>query len=124
MPWDTDIDVQVSEDSMHFLASYYNMTEHRFKLPGIKEGRTYLMEVNPHYVNRTPADWMNVIDARWIDTTSGLFIDITSVRKDYDARKKGQKGALMCKDRHKYFVRFPPINFYGLFPFQSDGMSC
>lgn len=90
---------------MHFLAKYYNMTEYHFKLHGVRGGRTYLLEINPHFVNRTTDDWMNVIDARWIDTSSGLFVDITSVRKDFEARKKGHLGALMCKDRHRYLVR-------------------
>lgn len=104
MPWDTDIDVQVSETTMYFLAKYYNMTEHHFNVPGEPKGRTFLLEINPNFVNRTPEDKLNVIDARWIDTSSGLFIDMTSVRKDYDARQKGNKGALMCKDRHRFNV--------------------
>lgn len=114
MPWDTDIDVQVSETTMYFLAKYYNMTEHHFNVPTepSSKGRTFLLEINPNFVNRTPEDKLNVIDARWIDTSSGLFIDITSVRKDYDARKKGNKGALMCKDRHRYNVR---LQLSGLF---------
>ncbi|KAK2740352.1 hypothetical protein FQN55_008933 [Onygenales sp. PD_40] len=114
MPWDTDLDVQVSETTMHFLAKYYNMTEHHFKLPGVHKGRTYLLEINPHFVIRTQDDWQNVIDARWIDTSSGLFIDITSVRKDYEARKKGRQGALMCKDRHAYLEQdiFPLRDSY------------
>ncbi|KAI5293971.1 hypothetical protein KEM55_006825, partial [Ascosphaera atra] len=64
--------------------------------------RKFLLEINPNFVHRTKKDIQNVIDARWIDMSSGLFIDITSVRKDYEARAKGQKGALMCKDYHRY----------------------
>ncbi|OJJ47703.1 hypothetical protein ASPZODRAFT_131258 [Penicilliopsis zonata CBS 506.65] len=101
-PWDSDLDVQISEPTIHFLAEYYNMTEHHFNLPGVEGGRTYLLEINPHYVVRTTADWRNVIDARWIDTSSGLFIDITAVRKDDDRRRAGRKGAMMCKDKHRY----------------------
>ncbi|KKZ60093.1 hypothetical protein EMCG_00784 [[Emmonsia] crescens] len=114
LPWDTDIDAQVSEGTMHFLAKYYNMTEYHFKLHGVRGGRTYLLEINPHFVNRTTDDWMNVIDARWIDTSSGLFVDITSVREDFEARKKGHLGALMCKDRHKYLEQdiFPLRDSY------------
>lgn len=47
---------------------------------------------------------MNVIDARWIDTSSGMFIDITTVRKDDEARKRGRLSALICKDGHQYDV--------------------
>jgi hypothetical protein len=105
MPWDSDIDVQVSETTLHFMAKYYNMTEHHFKLPDVPGGRTYLMEINPNFVARTREDRMNVIDARWIDTSSGIFIDITAVRKDYEARDRGEEGALMCKDSHRFNVR-------------------
>lgn len=103
-PWDSDLDVQVSEATIHFLAEYYNMTEHHFKLPGVPGGRTYLLEINPHYVIRSTEDTNNMIDARWIDTSSGLFIDITAVRKDDEKRNEGNPGALMCKDGHRYDV--------------------
>lgn len=103
MPWDSDIDVQVSEATMHFLANHYNMTEHSFKLEGVEKERKFLLEINPQFVVRH-GDPANVIDARWIDMSSGLFIDITCVRKDYEERDKGNKGALMSKDRHKYNV--------------------
>lgn len=101
-PWDNDLDVQISEPTIHFLAEYYNMTEHHFDLPEVEGGRTYLLEINPNYVVRSTKDQLNVIDARWIDMSSGLFIDITAVRKDDARRASGQKGALMCKDRHHY----------------------
>lgn len=35
---------------------------------------------------------------------TGLFIDITAVRANETARKRGVKGALKCKDRHEYTV--------------------
>lgn len=104
LPWDSDIDVQVSEPTIAFLAKYYNMTEYRYTLPGVKGGRTYLLEINPHYVYRDQADTLNVIDARWIDTENGLFIDISTVRPDLKKREEGIEGALMVKDRHHYLV--------------------
>lgn len=98
-PWDNDLDVQISEPTIHFLADYYNMTEHHFEIPdGEAEGRKYLLEINQHYAVKDTRDRLNVIDARWIDMSSGLFIDITAVRKD---EVKGS-GWLMCKDRHTY----------------------
>lgn len=102
MPWDSDLDVQVSETTLHFLAQYYNMTEYHFDVPGVPDGRTFLLEINPNFVSRTFEDKANKIDARWIDTDSGLFIDITCVRKDYEERAKGNKGALFSKDKHRY----------------------
>lgn len=104
LPWDSDLDVQVSESTIHFLAKYYNMTEHHYKLSHVPEGRIYLLEINPHYVLRVTEDKLNVIDARWIDTDTGLFIDITTVRKNFTAINDGVHGALMCKDTHHYLV--------------------
>ncbi|KAF7719900.1 Uncharacterized protein PECH_004204 [Penicillium ucsense] len=101
-PWDNDLDVQISEPTIHFLADYYNMTQHHFDIPGVSGGRTYLLEINPHYVVRSTQDRLNVIDGRWIDTSSGLFIDITAVRKDDEQRQRGNTEALMCKDHHRY----------------------
>ncbi|EAW08345.1 putative mannosylphosphorylation protein (Mnn4) [Aspergillus clavatus NRRL 1] len=113
-PWDNDLDVQITEPTIHFLAKYYNMTDHHFDLPGVEGGRTYLLEINPQFVVRTSEDEDNVIDARWIDKSSGLFIDITAVRKDDEAREKGQPGALMCKDLHRFDESeiFPLRNSY------------
>ena len=45
----------------------------------LEEGKKYLLEVNPHYTDTSTSDKHNVIDARWIDTATGLFIDITTV---------------------------------------------
>lgn len=94
MPWDSDIDVQVSASTIHFLASYYNMTVHTF------HGRDYMLEINPQYLNGSMADELNTIDGRYIDTETGLFIDITTVRP-----KEGASGLLICKDTHEYDVR-------------------
>ena len=105
LPWDSDLDVQVHEATITFLAKYYNMTEYHFTLPDIPGGRNYLLEINPHYTIRGPQDKLNVIDARWVDTDTGLFIDISTVRKNYTAIAEGTKGALMCKDKHHYLVR-------------------
>lgn len=110
LPWDSDLDLQVSEQTIAFLADYYNMTEYHFRLPANKKGRTYLFEVNPGYNVRKTEDKLNVIDARWIDTDTGLFIDISTVRADRIARAHGVKGALMCKDKHRYLVRFLPMS--------------
>lgn len=105
LPWDTDLDVQVSEASMHYLASYYNMTIFHYKTPRIPEGRDYMLEINPHYVNREQSDELNVIDARWIDTESGLFIDITTAR--YNLTHPAGADMLVCKDGHEYRVCGP-----------------
>lgn len=109
MPWDSDVDVQMSMKSMDHLAKYYNMTMHHFKLPGISDGRDYMLEINPHYTNDSTTDDMNVIDGRWVDTETGLFIDITTLRHNLTAQAEGHEGYMMCKDRHHY-------NFSDIFP--------
>lgn len=104
LPWDTDVDVQVSVPTISMLAKYYNMTEYRYQLPNGKEG-TYLLEINPNYVNGAVSDRYNRIDGRWIDTDHGLFIDISTVRPDEKKRAEGVEGALLVKDTHHYLVR-------------------
>lgn len=90
------------------------MTEYHYLLPGIPKGRTYLLEINPHFVIRDQADKLNVIDARWIDTSNGLFIDVSTVRPDKVKREQGIADALMVKDRHHYLERdiFPLRDSY------------
>lgn len=97
LPWDSDLDMQVSEASMFFLASYYNMTTFRYQTARIPEGREYMLEVNSHFVDGSMDDELNVIDARWVDMQSGLFIDITTARKSAD-----MEGVLYCKDGHQF----------------------
>lgn len=96
LPWDSDLDMQVSETSMKFLADYYNMTIFRYTTPRIPKGREYMLEINPNYA-KGMGDWLNVIDGRWIDMESGLFIDITTARKNTEL-----EGWLYCKDGHTY----------------------
>jgi hypothetical protein len=109
MPWDSDIDVQVSESAIAFLAAYYNMTVHTFQDIDSeeKEERKYLLEVNPRYKNDSVEDTFNVIDARWIDTMTGLYIDITALRVDRTPAKRRSSRSppqtpLYCKDKHHY----------------------
>ena len=88
----------VSEKSIHHLASYYNMTMHHFKFPGAGLSRDFLLEINSHYMNGSE-DKLNMIDGRWIDTDSGLYIDITTLRTNHAALALGMKGAMMVKDK-------------------------
>lgn len=87
---------------MQYLAAYYNMTVFHYKTPRIPEGRDYMLEINPYYVIRDKSDTLNKIDARWVDTTSGLFIDITTAR--YNESHPEGEGMLVCKDGHEYRV--------------------
>lgn len=99
MPWDSDIDVQMTNTTVHMLASYYNMTVHTFYI-GDGEKRDYMLEVNPKYRDPSYGDFLNVIDARWIDIETGLFIDITAVRPH-----QTKKGIMCSKDQHEEKVQ-------------------
>jgi hypothetical protein len=77
------------------------MTVHRYADPAISKKREFLLEVNPNFVNRSRLDRHNVIDARWVDTSTGLFIDITVVARNYSHPIEGM---LSCKDGHDYIV--------------------
>lgn len=105
MPWDTDLDVMVSEQAMEHLASYYNMTIHHHRYDDGQSGRDYMLEINPHFRNTSEADKYNRIDARWVDTKTGLFIDITTLHRNVSAEAEGKVGAMMSKDRHHYDVK-------------------
>ena len=107
MPWDSDMDVMVTESSIYYLAAYYNMTTFWFKT-GYKRGKDYLLEVNPNYSNREQTDVHNRIDARWIDTETGLFIDITAAR--YNLTHPQGEGMMTCKDGHEFRVRLAPAS--------------
>ncbi|KAG9699886.1 hypothetical protein KCU95_g1172, partial [Aureobasidium melanogenum] len=113
MPWDSDVDVQMTEKSMGHLSDFYNMTVHHYKLPGFPEGRDYMLEINPHWRNISTTDKLNVIDARWIDMSNGLFIDITTLHHNKTAEALGIEGAMMCKDRHHF-------NFTDIFPLRES----
>lgn len=106
MPWDSDVDVQVTEATMYYLAAYYNMSVFHYNTPRIPDGRDYMLEINPHYINRERADRLNVIDARWIDTETGLFIDITTAR--YNISHPEGEGMMSCKDGHEFRVFLCP----------------
>jgi hypothetical protein len=93
----------ITESSIYYLAAYYNMTTFWFKTPGYKQGKNYLLDINPNYKNREQTDIENRIDARWIDTETGLFIDITAAR--YNITHPQGEGMMSCKDGHEFRVR-------------------
>lgn len=76
--------------TVEFLAKYYNMTIHTY------DKQDYLLEVNPGYTNSSYSDLMNVIDARWINYQTGLFIDITAIRPH-----ETKENILCSKDQHE-----------------------
>jgi hypothetical protein len=62
--------------------------------------REYLLDVNPWAAWRDRGPGHNVIDARWIDTHNGLYIDITALSE----LNPDEPGIWECKNSHKYYV--------------------
>ena len=91
MPWDDDLDVQVSFQSLVSLARYnqtlvVDLTDDTT----FSGGHLYFLDVNPHFTNRSHGDGENAIDARFIDVDSGMYVDITalSIGQDFNAAEK------------------------------------
>ena len=117
LPWDSDVDVQMTVSTVSFLAGFYNMTVHNYcgaddahgvvgvegegRVGGRREKRgpvkQYMLEINPGWTDGRFEDRLNVIDGRWIDMETGLFIDITAVR----VLPGSQGKVLASKDRHQ-----------------------
>jgi hypothetical protein len=105
MPFDFDLDTQVSASTLSYLADNLNMTMHNYTTnapDGSVSHRQYLLDVNPFHVERLTGNGQNLIDARWIDTHNGLFIDITGLSETLPAQ---QPGVWSCKNSHRYHTR-------------------
>lgn len=101
LPWDWDIDTQVSGSSLAYLGEHLNRTIHNYTHtesdPHVT--REYLLDVNPHSVDRERGDGLNIIDARWIDIRNGLYIDITGLSETLPDE---MPGVWSCKNFHRY----------------------
>ncbi len=106
MPWDYDLDVQVSAETLFYLAENFNRTMHEYRYVDETTGReatkTYLLDVNPNHSQRSRLNGQNVIDARWIDTSNGMFIDITGLA---EREPEAHPGVWSCKNYHRYRTR-------------------
>lgn len=101
LPWDWDLDVQMSADTLTMIGDRYNMTRHKYvSKDGLVE-REYLLDVNPWIWQRVRGDGMNVIDARWVDVRNGLYIDITGIA---ETQPDSMPNILNCKNYHRYHV--------------------
>jgi len=103
MPWDYDVDVQVSGATMGEMVRR-GLNGSFWSYPDESEGttvdkRTYLLDINPHWSQLERGKGLNVIDARWIDTQTGMFVDITVLM---EREPKKMPGVWSCKNRHYY----------------------
>ena len=105
LPWDWDIDTQVSGPTLTYLAQTFNNSIYDYSsrdsdpdLEPIVE-RQYLLDVNPAIVERDRGNGNNIIDARWIDIRNGLYIDVTGLS---ETEPVDQPGVWTCKNYHHY----------------------
>ena len=82
LPWDSDIDVIVTMETLNLLARNFNQTlivDYSSK-DGFQSAATgFLIDINPAYYSRVKGDGNNVIDGRLIDINTGLYLDITAL---------------------------------------------
>ena len=107
LPWDWDIDTQMSSSTLEYIGTHMNHSFHTYTAASSESHnrsvtRTYLLDVNPHAVERERGDGFNIIDARWIDVHNGLYIDITGLSETHP---DVQPGIWSCKNLHRYRVR-------------------
>ena len=113
LPWDWDIDTQVSIATLEYLAENHNNTIYTYTSDKDIEinpvtqkkgplSRQYHLDINPaiHIRHRNKGD--NIIDARWIDKQNGLYIDITGLA---ETDPKEAPGIWSCKNYHRYKTR-------------------
>jgi LicD family len=99
LPWDWDLDTQVSGSTLDYMAKHYNRTMHHYVSADGAVSRDYLLDVNPWHWQRDRGDGMNIIDARWIDVRNGLYIDITGLS---EVKPEENPGIWSCKNFHNY----------------------
>ncbi|KAI8932329.1 hypothetical protein NX059_010523 [Plenodomus lindquistii] len=119
---DTDTDTDTNTDKEHLLALEVSaLNRQTLRQEVLATGKKYLLEVNPHYTDPSTKDTHNVIDARWIDTATGLYIDITTLHSaepsssnttrttvsldpnnDHDPDDEDDEPLLYTKDTHAY----------------------
>ena len=105
LPWDWDIDTQISEPTLLYLGHHFNGSIYDYSSkdsdpdsePVVE--RQYLLDVNPAMIERDRGNGNNVIDARWIDIRNGLYIDVTALSETEPA---DHPGVWTCKNYHHY----------------------
>ncbi|CAI6333719.1 unnamed protein product [Periconia digitata] len=99
LPWDWDLDTQVSGATLQVMGDKFNQTRSKYVPEDGSAPREYLLDVNTMIWERERGDGMNIIDARWIDVTNGLYIDITGLSETHPDTNPGQ---WVCKNYHRY----------------------
>lgn len=116
LPWATTSapSVHLSSQDLTHLATHYNGSTFSYPSPTKDQNITYIFDISPFYAdNNVPvARSGNGIDARYIDTETGLFVALTAVSLSASAvsdEKNAQRGKgakmkkfLRTRDGHAY----------------------
>ena len=113
LPWDWDIDTQVSIGTMLYLAENHNATKYTYTSKTDTEfdpttaeqipiSRKYHLDISPAVYTRHFGEGDNIIDARWIDIRNGLYIDVTALAETHPQETPG---IWSCKNYHRYRTR-------------------
>ncbi|OJJ49879.1 hypothetical protein ASPZODRAFT_128436 [Penicilliopsis zonata CBS 506.65] len=102
LPWDWDIDTQVPDTTLARLGDDFNQTIVSYTSADKKVKRKYLLDINPWSRQRERGKGHNIIDARWIDIKTGLYIDITGLSR---LNPETEPDIWQCKNFHKYKVQ-------------------
>ncbi|KAJ5902111.1 hypothetical protein N7495_002639 [Penicillium taxi] len=101
LPWDWDVDTQVPETTLAYLGDHFNQTLVEYSAPDSAVERRYLIDINPWSRQRERGKGHNIIDARWIDIDTGLYIDITGLSR---LEPEKNPDIWQCKNFHKYNI--------------------
>lgn len=106
--WDNDIDLQLPIKQMEYLAANFNGS----LIVTTDDGYTgrYFLEINPLFSDKYRRLGKNIIDGRFIDVDTGLYIDLTALSyKDFNIDyKSAEKGSA------KKLPSFVPTSNYQL----------
>ncbi|KAK9386378.1 LicD family-domain-containing protein [Lipomyces mesembrius] len=100
LPWDVDVDVQMFVRTIDSMSKRFNATTYEY-VTAENEVRQYYIDVNPHFVHRSRANGENVIDARFVDIQTALYIDITALAETDPIRRPN---VISCKNNHRYLI--------------------
>lgn len=107
LPWDNDVDVQVSIKDQDKIGRYHNNT---LIIENPKNGdHIFWLQTNPIYLQQNNAQF---IDSRYIDIKTGIYIDISALWEDKTPRPgniKPKDGEIAIHCKHYNWFTFSDI---------------
>lgn len=88
------------DTTLDYLADNFNQTLTQYTIPESGKKREYLLDINPWARQRVKGQGHNIIDARWIDIWTGLYIDITGLSR----LNASAPDMWECKNGHNYLT--------------------